>query len=813
MSLSSERYDGNIEILNKKDPALGKHLDEMPLTSIRMQPIGEEQDELYGQIYCPKARHWVPLGSEKDAVTQAKSDVDQLYSDRQKIFCLIGMGLGYFAVEFAKRLRGYQRMAIFDLSPSVYKAAMYCVDLAPILGDHKVDTFIGESIHASIDKWWQTLNSHEKFYIAEPMRAAYTAGYEKEKYDEVMLKTYDMIRYHKVGLATWKTFGGHIGDNDFANMPDYLALPGGEALKNIWKDRPAVCIAAGPSLKKNLALLMNPKLRENVCVLTVGTVYATLKGMGIIPDIVTTIDFQRLNYTDQFHRVPLDTGTALVYLHSTYPETVRRWPGPKFVTLNSSDSVGWIEQTTKTNKMHAAQVQTVAHLNVVMAAMMGCNPIMLIGQDLAMPFEDHHAPGARVQDTSPEENPDSHVRAKDIYGDDCWTRHSFLSMRTVFAQLMRKYDTHQFVNCTEGGIGVDGMNNMSFATAMQRIAQRVWPVREMPLKDEIAKIYNDYEPDIDWDEVIDKVSDLRTHVGVTLSAAKQVVDKAAMIDEFIANQPPTHDPEVLATIDGLREDVKNDEKTVTAYPAAFSLFAVRCFPIVELMSQCPPPDGTTEDEMKLLTYERLVTVCGEIVRNGDHIDRILKKCIQRFKDFTLHLRPDPSELHRMIARGSYDPVKRWIYDAMIHPRDGEDPEVINRLMLRLLYHQQQYEMLDGSAEFSGQLKGMARRGRTRITQLSEVVVPILPLYFNRDGEEMKQQQTTTTEEVSGPAPAVAEAAEVNPQPKGVPINDYRIQPANPGRANGSARHQPAEPDIHEGGPGVQDRDPDLECEQ
>ena len=146
-------------------------------------------------------------------------------------------------------------------------------------------------------------------------------------------------------------------------------------MQGLWEGKPAVCVAAGPSLQKNLALLMEPALRDKVAVLTAGTVYAVLDKLGIQPDLVTTIDFQYLNWTDQFRRVPLDTAPPLVYLHSTHPSTVRRWPGARFVGLNASDTTAWMQQYAEP-KPYAAQVQTVAHLNVVVAALLGANPII-----------------------------------------------------------------------------------------------------------------------------------------------------------------------------------------------------------------------------------------------------------------------------------------------------------------------------------------------------------------------------------------------------------------------------------------------------
>jgi hypothetical protein len=520
-----EQFQANLNLIKTKNPDLADNLNNMPITGLRLLPSPQAAGKIVGQIWDLANNQWLPLCDPNDPEGEALKDVEGrtpgtgLYLPDKKCFVLLGMGNGYFAVELAKKLKPWQKLAIFDTNPNCYKATMYCVDMEPLLGNARVDTFIGDNLSQALQHWWLSFNSHEKFHIAPPMRAGYTNQVDAIAYESMLGQCLDMMRYHAVGLATWRQFGGAIGTNDFGNLPEFLINPGLESLQSRWQGKPAICLAAGPSLRKNLRKLIDANIRDRVAILSVGTIYALLRSMNFEPDLVTTIDFQRLNYTDQFWNVPLNNQTPLLYLHSTYPETPRRWPGPRFVAMNSSDTVEWMRRFTE-EKMSAAQVQTVAHLNLVAAIVMGASPIILMGQDLSMPFNEHHAPGARAQDTSPTDNEGAHVPAEDIYGNPCWSRHSFLSMRTVFSQIAEQNIGPEYINCSEGGIHITGFEDKPLQEMIDRIKTTI-PV-EISLAKDLKQVFQDYKPSPKWEVIEGEFKSLLKDVFFLAEVAKSI---------------------------------------------------------------------------------------------------------------------------------------------------------------------------------------------------------------------------------------------------------------------------------------------------
>ena len=58
---------------------------------------------------------------------------------------------------------------------------------------------------------------------------------------------------------------------------------------------PAVCVGAGPSLSRNLALLANPETRRRLVVITAQTTLKPLLACGIRPDFVTALDYHHIS--------------------------------------------------------------------------------------------------------------------------------------------------------------------------------------------------------------------------------------------------------------------------------------------------------------------------------------------------------------------------------------------------------------------------------------------------------------------------------------------------------------------------------------
>jgi len=102
---------------------------------------------------------------------------------------------------------------------------------------------------------------------------------------------------------------------------------------------------------------------------------------------------------------------------------------------------------------------TVAHLNLIAADILGCDPVIFIGQDLAYPQTASHAHGTVLQGSAPTDIlRDGNTEGKLVKGIDgtmLRTNRSFLSMKEFFESAIAN-SSKKFINATEGGAHIEG---------------------------------------------------------------------------------------------------------------------------------------------------------------------------------------------------------------------------------------------------------------------------------------------------------------------------------------------------------------------
>ena len=738
---ADEQYAANMALLVQHPSEdlrrMPEQLATVPLTNVQLIP--NARGNIVGGAWSVAQQQWIGLCDGEDPIGQAERAVEAIYASQTRVFTICGMGLGYAAAALARRLKPYQRLSIWELSPSLYKAMFYCLDVTPLFSEKRVHFFVGPDAAQHVEGHWLTLETQEKLGIAMPLVGEYALQVDKAGYEAVFEKTSDMLRHHMVGLSTWKIFGKDIGDNDLRNLPEYFTSPGYEHLEGLWQGRPAVCVAAGPSLQKNLRQLLPPDVRDRVALITSGTTYALVQGLHLCPDIVTTIDFQRLNWTDQFQHVPFDPDCPLVYLHSTYPQTVRRWPGPKFVAENASDTVQFFRRFGE-GKKHAAQIQTVAHLNLLVALMMGASPILLLGQDLSMPPAQHHAAGARAQDQAPAEvPPEAFMTMADYTGQPTATRHSFLSMKTVFERIAADNPSRMILNCTEGGLALAGIPNVSLANALTMYLPQVKASRG-ELRTAVKRTWQGYTPTIS-EEVLPALATLQAEAKTLATIwAPGVLQWQRQRDRW-----EDRDPEADMLHDGLGDAavaaILATQGMLAACNAAFGLFVIRHFGLVELMATLPPGEEWMTDMrvQERYTADRLVATARLVLEVADDVHVALHEAAQRMADVVASAQHAlrRKDILGLLARQQYGVVARWLTTGKaMEEVTGLPWSQIDavRLQGQVQYHTQQYEAALATLEPWGLAPAHTGRMRRHMAQHAADIRLALPAYF--------EQQTT-----------------------------------------------------------------------
>lgn len=221
-----------------------------------------------------------------------------------------------------------------------------------------------------------------------------------------------------------------------------------EALITQCRDIPAIVVCAGPSLEKNIDDIKNFK----GIVIALGRTMTPLFKHGIRPDFVVSVDPTNLIY-DTFGDYKV-YDVPLVTLIEGSTDVVKGCKAEKYFIHNELIITGIF-------KSHINPVldvsNTVSSLGLSFAQELQCNPVVIVGQDLAFTGDRHHAEDKEQLDD--EEIPEMKM-TKGYYGGEVKSCIGYIDqIRWIESQVLKRPEILH-INATEGGAYIEGMTNM-----------------------------------------------------------------------------------------------------------------------------------------------------------------------------------------------------------------------------------------------------------------------------------------------------------------------------------------------------------------
>ncbi|CAM2066828.1 Motility associated factor glycosyltransferase family protein [Sulfidibacter corallicola] len=269
-------------------------------------------------------------------------------------------------------------------------------------------------------------------------------------------------------------------------LPHSTRLPGVERLADRFKDVPAVIVSPGPSLARNLAALR--PYRNQVLVFALARTARPLECAGIAPDFLVHMESQPFYQSiadctnlGQTHFLLSDKAEIPFFTHSH---------GHTFVYGNPTNLVGtWLAQQfpERMKRHHLDSGGSVANDACSLAVAFGCNPVILIGQDLSV--SDHYY-------TMPEFNQNfCHVAEDERMVPGYFGRpvrsltnyHQFLLWFGDFAARIRWRDPGRLlVNATQGGAEIPHFEKRKLREVLRRYVGDAMP--DLDIVEEAAAI-------------------------------------------------------------------------------------------------------------------------------------------------------------------------------------------------------------------------------------------------------------------------------------------------------------------------------------
>lgn len=277
------------------------------------------------------------------------------------------------------------------------------------------------------------------------------------------------MEYANSGMAFFKNF--------YRNL---LMLPGAyraEGLFGKFQGVPAIICGAGPSLDKNIDMLSS--LKSRALIFAGGTALNAINAKDILPHFGVGIDPN----PDQFSRIIMNQAyeTPFFYRNRMLNEALKMVHGDKlFVTGSSGYEVGkWFEEKLGIEGRPIDEGYNVLNFTLSLAEAMGCNPIILVGVDLAYSQEKGYASGIvshpihdRKRNFSTKAANEELLLRKDINGNPVHTLWKWVMESLWYSKFARSHPDALIINATEGGIGFPGIENKTLLEVSEKYLKR-----------------------------------------------------------------------------------------------------------------------------------------------------------------------------------------------------------------------------------------------------------------------------------------------------------------------------------------------------
>lgn len=376
------------------------------------------------------------------------------------ISLMFGLGNGIFVKELLKHMEKDGSLYVVEPSKALFSFVMEQEDFSDILEDKRFHLYVGEDSEQALKEDagalmnWNSLST--QVTCVHP-------GY-RELFQDAYDKFWDVLdRMNDIVITKANTnavFADRAVENVLHNLPyikesNYIT----ELMGKIPTEVPAIVVAAGPSLDKNIDELK--KAQGRALIIATDTAVRLLEKKEIKYDCIITVDPGKpawyltdypgcadmplfLNAESQWEIANFHKGRKIwmpgsVYLHNLY--TIH---GYNFPPYNAGGSV--------------------ATAATMLAILLGIRNIILIGQDLAYEGDKTHAGGF-----------EDHIRNEEagikmvegIYGDQVRTRRDWVFFLKWYEELLEQNETLNVIDATEGGALIHGSKVMKLSDAIE----------------------------------------------------------------------------------------------------------------------------------------------------------------------------------------------------------------------------------------------------------------------------------------------------------------------------------------------------------
>ncbi|MBL8991401.1 MAG: motility associated factor glycosyltransferase family protein, partial [Phycisphaerae bacterium] len=337
------------------------------------------------------------LASQRRPLEEARRLTEPVKIADAAVLVVLGFGLGYHVAELARRVRKTGIIVVFEPDVSLLRSVLERLDLADWIEQTNLVILTDAADPAAMARAVQG-NEHALALGTQIVEHPASRARLGEAARQFQAAFTDVVRAARTTVVTTMVQTQATLRNLTQNIDHYALGPGIEDLRDAARGRPAVVVAAGPSLQRNVDLLARPGVRDRVVIIAAQTVLKTLLARGIRPHFVTALDFHEISARFYEGLTAGDVeGITLVVEPKVNPAVTSAFPGA--IRCAADAFLDLVLGNDLARPMGAIRPgATVAHLAYYLARWLGCDPVALIGQDLGFTDGQYYAAGAAIHD-------------------------------------------------------------------------------------------------------------------------------------------------------------------------------------------------------------------------------------------------------------------------------------------------------------------------------------------------------------------------------------------------------------------------------
>lgn len=318
---------------------------------------------------------------------------------------------------------------------------------------------------------------------------------------DASLKNSLLVEYLEYGVGFFKNY-----------YPNILCLEGSylaDELFGKFENIPAIICGAGPSLEKSLPLLKT--LSNRAIIFAGGSALNALNAADVQPHFGAGIDPN----APQYDRVSTNTAfeVPFFYRNRLLHQALETIHGPHLYVTGSGgyDISYFFEEGLDIQGTSIEEGHNVVNFCLELAHVMGCNPIIFVGMDLAFTDMKAYASGV-VEDnlvkteeiTKPDHVDQAALLKEDIFGKPIYTLWKWISESEWIGDFAKAHPEIIVLNATEGGLGFPEVLNKSLQEVCDTFLQEDYDLKGLIH----SEIFNGCMPQVKTVKILSLMQDL-----------------------------------------------------------------------------------------------------------------------------------------------------------------------------------------------------------------------------------------------------------------------------------------------------------------